>query len=454
MNKLRLCLPLLTSLALTFSLYAANADRLGWAEIVSPLLISLFVALFFIGIFSLHPRTLKSMPLIASVFTATVLLWYLITPYAGITLIVLTLLVVVWRKKNTKYAEQVIAVGMVTALLFSAGWGIAIGIGKAAPAPVETMVADKGDRPNIYFLVFDRMPSPEAMLESGLDPTAFVKALRDRGFYVPADAMSRDEYIAFPGNTEVNTTRTMRFFASVLNMGVEIPLNIPYKECRQMITYPSIKEALHEAGYTFHNVASWFAETAKIDADYTYHYEGITLLEKAFSGELVEAFWARSIFSGFNLRILQPEGTMNKIERDRHVWQMIKIKELMPVKSRFIMAHFMLPHEPFAWAADGTPEENKTLSTMELYTEQIKFAADFIVQLADNLRKADPTATIIIQSDEGMAFKKPAELNYTLSPVQWNGVFIAWYLPYTTSSELTGIKHTQILDIVFRLLTR
>ena len=305
-------------------------------------------------------------------------------------------------------------------------------------------------RPNIYFIVPDRMPSPDAMRESGINPDAFVQSMRDLGFYVKENQVSADPFTATSTDKNIKTTRTMRFFASVLNLGEDIPLDMPYKECRQLITYPKIADVLHANGYSFTNIASWFAETKKIDADFTYRYPSASLMEKAFDGELVEAFWERSIFRGMNLRVLQPQSMMNQIDRDRHIWQADTLKNVVPNSSQFVMAHILLPHEPFVWNSEGQPQADKSLTIPEQYIQQIKFTENYLMQLALDLRQVDPTAIIIFQADEGMAYKKPVELNYSLSPTQWSGVFTAWYIPGADEKVLHQLKHTEILKYILK----
>jgi hypothetical protein len=114
---------------------------------------------------------------------------------------------------------------------------------------------------------------------------------------------------------------------------------------------------------------------------------------------------------------------------------------------KFVMTHLMLPHEPSVWAADGELQY-KNLPQPELYLQQIRFTCDYLNSLVNDILAADPSAIIIIQSDEGMAYRKPVELNYDLTQVQWNGVFTAWRLPDPDIDALSQLKHTEILKYV------
>ncbi len=463
MKRISLFLPVLVALFLAVSLYAANAARLGWSELIAPLIMSLIVGFFFMGIFALHPRTAKSMPLIASVFTLAVLLWYVITPYVGVVLLLLVVIIARRKKVATKQVETVWSVLMIGAIAFSALWGLVVNVFNSASVSYDPPYFNSwsgtgnlndashwSEKPNIYFIVPDRMPSPEAMRESGIDPSELVAAMSRLDFYVSDNQKSADAYIASQTYSDVHTTRTMRFFASVLNMGKPVDLSVPYKECRHLITHPAIIDVLHENGYSFVNIASWFAETAKIDADISYHFPNITLNEKMLSGELAETFWGRTIFKGETFQKLLPQATKNAVERNRQVWQAAKIVEVAAGKSQFVLAHILLPHEPFAWTADGKPQTDTSLSIPEQYYEQIRFTADYITRLAEDLRRADPAATIIFQADEGMCYARPRELSFALTDTQWRGVFTAWYIPGADESELSKIQHTEILKEVAR----
>lgn len=394
------------------------------------------------------------MPFVASIFTAAALLWYLITPYAGITLMVIALVFGIWKRFNVKPATYILTLLMIVAIVVSTIQGVVVNTTNQVKTQTTMIGLAAPDAPNIYFIIPDRMPSFEAMRESNIECEQFLTELKQRGFYVKENQLSGDLYSA--GNPQdVHTTRTMRYFASVLNGGIDIPLEINYKDCSTYIKTPEIFTQLHDEGYTIYNIASWFAETSKLPADFSLHFQDISFLERLFQDELSVAYYDRTILRGLNFRLLESEGSTGSIERNRHNWQaeqIIKRSQLNAMSHNFdygrsgpifVMTHILLPHEPFVWS-------DTRLSQPEQYYQQIKYTQTYLINLIDGICTADPEAIIIIQSDEGMAYKKPVELNYALSPVQWNGVLTAWYIPGADESELAVLKHTEILKYLLQ----
>lgn len=444
MKKLSYFTPPLVAIFTVTSLYTANAARLEWSDVAVSLVLSLLVAGLFMLLFWLLRWTAKDMPFVASVFTAAALLWYMITPYGGLVLVTGALLLVIWRKVNTQSFSAFLSLIMLFAIVVSSAWATQVNISNQASSQAKTTIGEATPgTPNIYFIVPDRMPSFDAMRESHIECETFLQELLDRGFYVKENQLSHDEFTAdYDG--EIHTTRTMRYMASVLNDGAEIPLDISYKDCREMIKVNSLFGKLHEKGYTVYNVASWFTETGQLPgADFNYNFTDVTLLDKFYQNEFSVAYISRTILKGINFKMLQSEDSLSRVEKTRHIWQRNTVYRISLAHGGpwFVMAHLMLPHEPFVWC------DMKT-SQPEQYYQQIKYTQTYLITLIGEIQVADPDGIIIIQSDEGMAYKKPIELNYTLSPVQWNGVLTAWYIPGADEVELSKLKHTEILKYV------
>ena len=433
------------------SLYAANAARIAISDSWIPLVAAILIGLFFTFLFSLNKWTAKGAPFIASIWTAIFLLWNLVSPIVSVAFLVMSIFVGV--KFKTETAAKVIRVVCIIAIMVSivsASWIKLSDLNFDLEARGGKFTIDPQGKPNIYFIVPDRMPSILAMNESGIDTTDFQNQLEALGFYVKPDQISLDQY-AGTGTEKVSSTRTMRFFASVLNNGMNIDMQIPYKECKNLIQNPAIIDTLHSQGYTFTNIETWFAETAGINADVKLKYTNPNLYDRIFTGEFNTAFWERTIIAGLNLKKLMPHSIIIESEIGRQEWQMETLKEYsMKDGQNFVMAHILLPHEPYVWTADGQPQYAK-LSNPELYIEQIKFARGYIVTLAQNIRKNDPTAIIIIQSDEGMAYRNLEE-KQSLSPTQWNGVLTAWYIPNACLSCMVNLEHTGILKYVLGIV--
>jgi len=79
-------------------------------------------------------------------------------------------------------------------------------------------------------------------------------------------------------------------------------------------------------------------------------------------------------------------------------------------KPKFVIAHLMIPHEPFIFGEFGeainpkdlTLADQKTTWDPDLYLGQLKFANKKIREVIEKLTKTDTPPIIIIQSDHGM----------------------------------------------------
>ena len=442
-RRLSFATPFLVAIFTVVSLYAGNADRLDAGQMVVPMVFALAIAGLFLLLFWLFPPTNEAAPLVASSFTVSFLIWHTMPWYILVMLLAVTLLIGVWGKRSTTAGTLFLCAILAFAIITS-GAMVVGGAAERTSSLNPNIYTYRPGQPNIYFIVPDRMPSFAAMRESGIDPDRTLADLRALGFYVNENQLSQDPYtVDYSG--EVHTTRTMRFFASVLNGGQSIPMAIPYQDCRAMIKGNSAFTQLHAAGYKIKNVASWFAETSSFtNADENLTYQNVSFLERLFQHELSVAYFKRTIMAGLNLRVWESDDPQRRVETGRLMWQRERILEVAKSgeTSTFVIAHLLFPHEPYIYAdpADTIPAQ---------YQSNIRAALSFIDELAASIRLLDPSAIIIIQSDEGMAYRKPAELNNGLSPVQWNGVFTAWYLP-DYAGDKDKIKHTEILGEVIK----
>jgi protein associated with RNAse G/E len=447
MKRLSWFSPALVAVFTVSSLYAANAERLPWTQIFIPLVLALLVSGLFLLLFWLLRWTTKSAPFVALVFTAIYLLWQIIPVNFSVVLMIGTLGIVFYKNINARYIAEGISVIAIFAILISTGQAVITNVQKTNIDELNQYMQVPG-QPNIYFIIPDRMPSPAAMRESGIDCDAFVASLRTLGFYVNENQMSYDTYTPdFKG--KIYTTRTMRYLASVLNFGKDIPIDVPYKTMSNDVHYNAVFDWLHEKGYTVNNVASWFAETSHLPtADNNYNFTDISLLEKAFQNEFSSTYFNRTIMAGLNFRLLEPSSITARVETARHAWQMQTIEDiaLSGATSQFTFAHILLPHQPFVYAVSGSE------TIPEKYYDNIRYAMTYITQLVTFIRHHDPTAYVMVQADEGMAYASPVSLDKTLSPTQWNGVMTAWYFPDGYNGNLNDITHTQILDFVLNSL--
>ena len=380
----------------------------------------------------------------ATVFILTTLLWDLfpLTPVVPVLIAtILSMLIILIRLKR----------GMST-LTITAALACIIALGQFAiagnPAQVQasSSTVTLGKTPDIYFIVPDRFPSPEALRETGYDPVEFVQSLRDKGFYVREDALSSDPFQQ--ADDTVNSTRTMRFLASALNLGMVIPQDIPYRQAGDLIRSPRINGVLQFNGYTCHHIGSWFPETAaSATADVNHAYETYSLASKLYANLFSATVVDRSVFRYLNSFPFMSKDSRGEVERARQTFQRDTIKGVAssgdsPV---YVFAHIILPHPDYYWTADGQPQTSTTLNQQEMYLEQIKYTEGYLLDIIDCILSHNPDAVVIIQSDEGMAYVDQV-INLTLSNTQWNGCLTAWYIP--GRYNLDDVEINDILEYV------
>jgi hypothetical protein len=441
-------LPVLVGMLTVVSMFAANANRgLNFGMLAMPLAMVFCWAVLWWLLFWVIPKARGISAAMASCFVLVTMFWgafpqlpqkFVLTfdmiPF--LCVVVAGILVARYRKAINKYIPMVTAT-IVLAILVSLGQaGVGVALAGEKTGNQSTAVAEAGSElHDIYFIIPDRFTSPDALRECGVDPSQFVAELRAREFYVREDSLSSDPIM--PESSPVNTTRTLRFLASVLNFGKDIDLRIGYNEAGKMVRNPEVAQVLHSMGYKYYNVGSWYAETAiSRVADYNYVYKSSNPVQWLYADEFGAAVLDRSI-----LRYVQV--TSHQTERDRELFQLQSVKDiaLNGGSPKFVFVHLLLPHPPFVWTADGQPQESKTLDEEQLYLEQVKFTEGYLLEMVDSIPGG---AIVILQADEGMCFPG-SDLTYGLSNTQFNGVLSAWLIPSANEDELRGVGITGIL---------
>jgi len=136
--------------------------------------------------------------------------------------------------------------------------------------------------------------------------------------------------------------------------------------------------------------------------------------------------------------------SIDEIRRQQHLFQLntfIDIASSAP-SPKFTFVHLLLPHPPYVWSADGSPNTDNLIPLPEQYMAQIKYTEGYLLQMVSSIK--DDNAIIIIQADEGMAYTDN-ELNLQLSNTQWNGVLSAWRIPGISEDVLKTQRPEEVL---------
>jgi hypothetical protein len=104
--------------------------------------------------------------------------------------------------------------------------------------------------------------------------------------------------------------------------------------------------------------------------------------------------------------IVQSDGRRERMER-----RIGRINELNSYGNHLFFSHFLVPHGPFVYNADGSEKTNDEMMRQEVYRghylaqafiDQYVFALRFMVSSKEEILLRDPTAVIVIIGDHGL----------------------------------------------------
>jgi hypothetical protein len=262
--------------------------------------------------------------------------------------------------------------------------------------------------PNIQIVILDGYARADTLAGWGFDNTPFLAALESRGFDVSDRA--RSSYRSTP-----------LVIASLLRMAhiPDFPVDPPADELGQARLLRLMSEdvpalsALTQAGYEIRVVDAGIEQTRIGPAHHVTgrHYPTtleLALLQKTMVAGVIDAV-SPDLLPGMH-RARVEEGLRSLAE--------------IGDRPQFTIAHFVTPHPPFVYAADGTlPEQPPCFpaacgfygaSSSELlltndefqrwYTDQVAGLNAVVLGALDAILAADPGAVIVLMSDHGSRF--------------------------------------------------
>ncbi|MBP6687683.1 MAG: sulfatase-like hydrolase/transferase [Lacibacter sp.] len=264
-------------------------------------------------------------------------------------------------------------------------------------------------KPDIYFLVFDALPSTAAMQEAwGFNNRQLDSFLHKEKFYVAA-------------NSKSNYNLTVLSVSSTLNMDYTPPVDLYQDETKMYfkgsasLLDNSLIRYLNETGYDIKQYQpvsfvnkDWGGRLFFPDMLYmNYFYQ--TLPGRVYR----DLSWN---FSQVKTKLTKKQDfsdyqKQNKRHRDDLLHTTLLVKNSCSInkpKPQFVYAHYQLPHDPYIYDSTGNLKPAaKTVSYTEeeqpaAFIEQVKFANKIIQQLVTHIRqKNKPNTIIIIEGDHG-----------------------------------------------------
>jgi hypothetical protein len=405
-------------------LFAQNADELALRDLTRPLLISVAGSIALLFVMS---RILRDAVRAGLVSSAIIILFfsyghvweilkgpviggriiggwtidsdlYLLIPWAAICLGVL--LIAIGARKYLNESTQILNVVALTLVLMSTFSILRSGGDPPAskgdcPQPLTQTASVTAKQPrDIYYLIFDRYGGAPTLKNTyGYDNSEFLAYLEDKGFYVASDSRA-------------NYPRTGHSLASSLNANYLDCLTerVSKNESNWGAVHDSLQDHqvgrfLQRAGYTYAHIGSWWDVTAKSPyADEDHSFQG----SLGFSRLLYSLTLARPF--GEYLGLSDPW----RLTDYRRALLQLRTVRSMPQRPgpRFVFAHFLLPHEPYIFDAEGNyrpRSDEQRLGLRRSYIDQLVFTNRALRELLDVLLSGpeETRPIVVLQSDEG-----------------------------------------------------
>jgi len=256
------------------------------------------------------------------------------------------------------------------------------------------------DLPDIYYIIADGYARADVLANLyDLDNSDFLDFLKSRGFYIAGASHANYDQTALSVSSSLNYDYLDGY---AREFGVESQnRDVLYNA----ISRSRIRQVLEEAGYTIVDVNSGNPITQIKDADY-YLTPSRSLLINYFERELL----AGSVIG----RVVENDLVEQYRARMLNEFELGTNLDWIP-SPKFVFIHFVAPHPPFVFDADGNPVDPPELvmrdgsrypgsreEYIKGYREQLLFINDQLETMIDAiLTEYETPPIIILQSDHG-----------------------------------------------------
>jgi hypothetical protein len=321
-------------------------------------------------------------------------------------------------------AVILVAVSAATILPYEISRAARRPVSLAAPVVAGTTAGQSRD---IYFLIFDRYGSAEALdLRFNITDNDLYGWLRDRGFEVPV-------------NSHANYRATDFSLAATLNMSYLDHLSEEVGRssgdrtpAQDMIRDHEVGRFLKAQGYRYFQIGSWFGPTRSIAiADENLVYGVASEFETVLNDLTIVPAIDRV------RGIVSPEPTFLDRHREGVLFGFRQLRRVATAPGpKFVFAHFLVPHDPYVFKADGsllTEAEAEAAPEPELYADHLAFTNSQIKEIVGYLLSGpeETRPIVIIAGDEGPLMCRSVDCVRTTSAYLRIrlGNLMAMYLP-------------------------
>jgi hypothetical protein len=351
-----------------------------------------------------------------------------------------------------------------------------------APELAETgQSADASSKPDIYYIVLDRYTNNNILKDQfSYDNGAFTDFLKGNNFTVNESAYSNYPYTTMSISSAVSAGYTNKLVEPYKNN--EIQSKTLY---HNLIRQSSVIKALKQKGYEYDSIGSGYGATNKAPlADHDYMADYIIKIfgkEKRLRG-IEGSEFAKSPYYRFALSA--PKWFPVKIfERDRisYIRDQLGVLDNLAGKKpggRFIMAHILVPHDPFNFNADSSLSANFGVDNVgepikQKYIGQVEFINSQMKDIVSKIQaKSGGQSVIAFNSDEGpypqylnSSFGRPPPQDQPAVDAIFNGkedmrgwsddwlkmkfgILQAVHIPNATSQDLDNLSSVNLFRII------
>lgn len=282
-------------------------------------------------------------------------------------------------------------------------------------------------KPDIYYFVFDRYGN-NATLKNvyNYDNSNLTDYLAGQGFVNRLDAKANYPFTM----QSISSTLAMNYHTDLGKMFGDLKKQtaFPY---RSILSNPPVAQVLKQNGYKYNQVSSWWDFTRvgiKADGHPTQSFRLRAFGKNFYLSDLTRDIVNKSILSPWLKKGLTAGKTIvikydnDDNPRQNFYEQEDAVKTIASTSSaapQFTFAHFLAPHDPYIFSADGSDpsydggRNDYGLDETTKYTEEITYLNTQIKDMMGYIRAHSPNAAIVIQSDEG---PYPKEFRFNLTP--------------------------------------
>ncbi len=289
--------------------------------------------------------------------------------------------------------------------------------------PTAVASGEAAGAPDVYYIILDGYGRQDILQkELGYDNSEFIDGLRARGFYVAECSQS-------------NYAHTLYSLSSSLNYDYLETLGATDDAERiTLLKHGAVRAAFEAQGYSVVAFPTGWSMTEWTDADiYPSYGKSFTTLTE-FETLFLDTTMLR-VATDYD-RLNSTTTPYSQARRLRVLSMIETLKELPAREGKyFVFAHFVIPHPPYSFGADGEwLEINADTASYEefrhAYINQAEFIGGQILQVVDSIQSASDTPpVIIIQGDHG----PPPDL--TNDPSIKMPILNAYYFPDAEAAE-------------------